>query len=79
MSTTLTKHPELLEGEILFCYATENGFVTLGADLRAKLRKGSLVPEDFRPSRGTRREEHFPYFAKIVDLDAETLARLGYA
>ena len=72
------QNPELKEGYILFCHATENSFMAIGPELRSKLERGSFLPEDFRPGRGAKREDYFPLYAKISDLDAETLARLGY-
>ena len=78
MESSKNEHPELSKGEILFCYVTQSGFDAIGPELRQKLRRGTFVPENFRPSRGTLREDHFPCFAKIADLDAETLRILGY-
>lgn len=78
MNSTQTNHPEIREGEILFCYADMNSFAAIGEDLRCKLRRGTHVPSDLRIARGVRPVDQFPCFVKVTDLDSGTLHRLGY-
>lgn len=77
MSTT--SHPELQDGEVLFCYATEGQFASFGEALKRILRKGDVPGDDCHPIKGTDRKDYHPYFAKISDLDETQRRCLGIA